>query len=201
MAKLAEIIEGDPEGATATIHANESAQTQEGMIVGTVAYMSPEQAEGKKLDARSDIFSFGSVLYEAVTGRQAFRGDTKVSTLSSILHKEPQPAREIASNLPGEFDRIINLIKTGASAFGFSRDSTTLYAIRRGAARRWELAAFEVPRGEKKAVALDLPVSTIISGFSMHLSGKSFATSVGVARFDIWLLEGFPQPHHWFSWR
>jgi len=95
-----------------------------------------------------------------------------------------------------------NFIKTSASAFGFSRDSTTLYAIRRGATRRWELAAFGVPRGEeKKAGALDLPVSTIIWGFSMHPSGKSFATSVGVARFDIWLLEGFLQPHRWFSWR
>jgi serine/threonine protein kinase len=63
--------------------------TEEGKILGTIAYMSPEQAEGKELDARSDIFSFGAVLYEMLTGRFAFRGDSKLSTLSAILKEEP----------------------------------------------------------------------------------------------------------------
>ena len=65
--------------------------TDEGVIIGTVAYMSPEQAEGKKVDARSDIFSLGSVLYEMVTGQRAFQGTSKMSTLSAILHQEPKP--------------------------------------------------------------------------------------------------------------
>lgn len=64
--------------------------TAEGKIVGTIAYMSPEQAEGKRVDARSDIFSFGSVLYEMVTGKQAFHGDTKASTLAAILKDNPR---------------------------------------------------------------------------------------------------------------
>ena len=91
LAKLTEkILTGEVE-ATLT----ENPATEEGKIVGTVAYMSPEQAEGKKLDARSDIFSFGSVLYEMVTGRRAFQGDTKASTIAAVLKEEPKPPSQI----------------------------------------------------------------------------------------------------------
>ena len=82
-------------------------QTEEGMIVGTTAYMSPEQAEGKPVDARSDIFSFGAVLYEMLTGRRAFRGDTKLSILSAILKDEPEPASSVRKEIPQELERII----------------------------------------------------------------------------------------------
>ena len=103
LAKLTERAQADDR--TATI--DQAPHTEHGTIVGTVAYMSPEQAEGKKVDARSDIFSFGSVLYEVVTGQRAFSGETKLSTLSAILHKEPRPASEIAEQLPRELERII----------------------------------------------------------------------------------------------
>ena len=82
-------------------------ETAEGMLVGTVSFMSPEQAEGKKVDARSDIFSFGAVLYEMLTGKRAFAGDSIVSILSAILRDEPRPAAEIVPDLPRELDRII----------------------------------------------------------------------------------------------
>src|ERR1700730_14695098 len=68
-----------------------SVLTMPGAVIGTLPYMSPEQAEGKPLDARSDVFSFGSVLYELLSGRRAFRGENSVSTMAAILHKEPAP--------------------------------------------------------------------------------------------------------------
>src|ERR1017187_5741809 len=65
--------------------------TKEGVVVGTISYMSPEQAQGKPVDARSDIFSFGSMLYEMLAGRPAFKEDSKVGTLAAILHSDPTP--------------------------------------------------------------------------------------------------------------
>jgi Tol biopolymer transport system component/tRNA A-37 threonylcarbamoyl transferase component Bud32 len=81
--------------------------SEAGTIIGTAAYMSPEQAESKPVDARSDIFSFGAVLYEMATGEGAFQGDSKLSTLSAILRENPKPPSQVASGVPRELDRII----------------------------------------------------------------------------------------------
>src|SRR5574340_268865 len=99
---LAKLTQPDENEADATRTVKPT--TEEGKIVGTAAYMSPEQAEGKPLDARSDIFSFGAMLYEMITGRRAFHGDTSVSTLAAVINREPAPLGE---SVPREVERVI----------------------------------------------------------------------------------------------
>ena len=79
-----------------------------GMVMGTANYMSPEQARGIEVDARTDIFSLGSVMYEMVTGREAFTGETTSDVIAEILKTEPVPAIEFAPDLPYEIERIIS---------------------------------------------------------------------------------------------
>jgi len=101
LAKLTDPSETTEQDETRTVH------TQDGSIVGTIAYMSPEQAEGKKLDFRSDIFSFGAVLYEMVTGQRAFAGDSTASTLSSILRDDPKPVASHRPDVPRDVEKLI----------------------------------------------------------------------------------------------
>ena len=95
-----------PSDATQTI--NQAPLTVEGSIIGTVSYMSPEQAQGKRVDSRSDIFSFAVVLYEMVTGTRAFAGDSALSTLSAILRDEVRPIPEIAPDTPPQMEQVIH---------------------------------------------------------------------------------------------
>src|ERR1700691_1580513 len=98
------ILDSTPIGESPTISAP---ITERGTIVGTVAYMSPEQAQDKDIDARSDIFSFGIVLYEMATGKRAFPGESPATIIGEILHKEPKPIRELNLQIPEELQRIV----------------------------------------------------------------------------------------------
>jgi Tol biopolymer transport system component len=82
-------------------------RTAAGMVLGTVAYMSPEQAAGRHVDARSDVFSFGSVLFELVTGRRPFDRDTSMSTLAAIINEPAQPVTQVNARIPRDLERLI----------------------------------------------------------------------------------------------
>src|ERR1700685_1192249 len=82
--------------------------TSPGMSVGTITYMSPEQARGELVDARSDLFSLGTVMYQMATGTLPFRGDTSAVIFDAILNRDPVPAVQVNSAIPGDLDRILN---------------------------------------------------------------------------------------------
>jgi eukaryotic-like serine/threonine-protein kinase len=82
--------------------------TEPGVVMGTVGYMSPEQVRGKTADHRSDVFAFGAILYEMVTGKQTFRKPTKADTISAILNEEPPPISQVAPNTPPGLQRVVH---------------------------------------------------------------------------------------------
>jgi serine/threonine protein kinase len=106
LAKLRQPDEGGGEEDT-TLDARVSPPSRVGAVAGTPAHMSPEQASGGKVDARSDIFSFGAVLWEMVTGRRAFSGRSSAETLAAILREQPKPPSELVPDLPRDLERII----------------------------------------------------------------------------------------------
>jgi Tol biopolymer transport system component/serine/threonine protein kinase len=119
----AEPVGGEDETTSSLTPARTAGHTSQGVILGTVSYMSPEQAQGKPVDARSDIFSFGAVLFELLTGRKAFRGDTPIATISSILRDDPVGGG--LPDVPAELSRIIArcLRKDPARRFQYMADA------------------------------------------------------------------------------
>src|SRR6516162_2218792 len=109
LAKLQEPLITTSQSSMQTVAAISQPLTVGGTILGTLQYMSPEQLEGKDADARSDIFSFGAVLYEMATGRRAFEGKSQVSVMAAILEHDPPPVSALQPIAPPLFDDVIRI--------------------------------------------------------------------------------------------
>jgi serine/threonine protein kinase/Tol biopolymer transport system component len=189
LAKLAE-AQTAPVGATLLPTALATKPiTGEGRILGTVAYMSPEQAEGRPIDARSDLFSLGVILYEMATGQRPFTGDTSISIISSIVKDTPKSVTELNPALPRDLGRIIRR--------ALSKDLERRYQTAKDLRNDLEELKASLDSGE-------LQMSTMASGsFPVAASGAARnrwiaiaggIVVLGLASGIIYLLATRPQP-------
>lgn len=121
---LAKLTRPEDEDGSRSQAPTQQVATETGLVMGTVGYMSPEQVRGKAADSRSDIFAFGAILYEMISGKRAFHGETPADTMSAILKEEPPEFSETARNVPPALERIVRhcLEKNPAQRFQSASD-------------------------------------------------------------------------------
>lgn len=148
----------DPEAETVTISITPRGITRQGETIGTPSYMSPEQAEGKPVDARSDVFAFGIVMYEMVCGQRPFRGDTALAMLAATLQATPEPPRQRRHEIPRPLEQLILrcLEKSPDARFG---SGEALRDAFRGLEQRASSSKVAVPR-----IALIAAVLVLVMG-------------------------------------
>jgi eukaryotic-like serine/threonine-protein kinase len=166
--------------------------TAEGTILGTFPYMAPEQLEGKEADARTDIFTFGTVLYEMATGRRAFQGQSQASLIAAILERDPPPPSTQQAALSPAFDHLVRrcLAKDPRERWQSARD--LVFELGWIAERAAEADAAQAPQRSRErlawsvaGLALLVAVGVVIAAASRRSAGPSQAETRPLMRLDI----------------
>jgi len=189
LAKLQEPADSNRDTLAATV----TSDTAEGRVLGTVAYMSPEQAEGKEVDARSDVFSLGTILFEMACGVRPFRGDTTLSTIGSILKEEPTSITELKPSLPRHAGRVIRRC--------LAKDPDRRYQTALDLRNELEELAAEVASGTDAVASVAAPAASsrglllpIVVGAVALIAVVGFVTTRWLDRDGSDVVEYVPQP-------
>lgn len=173
LAKLTQPEQGDSASDAATVQA----VTDAGLVMGTAGYMSPEQVRGKIADQRSDLFSFGAILYEMLSGKRAFQGDSAADTMSAILKEDPPELSETARNVPPAVEKIVRhcLEKNPAQRFqsasdvGFSLEALTEIST---ASRSGAQAIFAEPKRKSLLVPILTGLIAAVACLAFYMAGR-----------------------------
>jgi eukaryotic-like serine/threonine-protein kinase len=169
---LAKLTQADPQDVAAS---QLSTDTAEGKVVGTIGYMSPEQVRGHAVDARSDIFALGAVVYEMLSGRRAFSGDTPADTMTSILTRDPEELSRPGLAVPANLERIVRrcLEKDPEERFQSAKDVAFALEAESGTSRPGLEAVAAAPRHRRWVLASVVGLALLTVGVGIGLlSGR-----------------------------
>jgi serine/threonine protein kinase len=147
---LAKLTESEPVLAGATMMPTTPRATVPGTVMGTAGYMAPEQVRGLAADYRADLFAFGAVLYEMLTGQRAFRGDTPMDVMMAVVREEPQPLTAIRPDLPATLARIVERCLEKDLSLRFQSTRDLAFALAGQATQSGAASALSVPAGVQR---------------------------------------------------